>query len=60
MSCVGLGAGLLCTRDQMQFSKDEASDNSALQPIAFARKSLTSTKHITPTMKEKLQAYCMA
>ena len=39
-----LGAGLLQMRDRMEFPKDEVPDNSVLQPIAFASKSLPNAE----------------
>ena len=39
---VGLGEILLQVRNDMQFPQNEASDNAAPQPIAFASKGLTS------------------
>ena len=41
-SCIGLGTSLLQLRDDLQFPWDEAPDNRALHPTAFASKSLTS------------------
>ena len=41
---LGLRASLLQVRDGMQFPKNEAPNNAALQPIAFQSKSLTSTE----------------
>ena len=44
-SGVGLGTTLLQTRDGMIYPKDSTPDNTILQPIAFASKSLTSAEH---------------
>ena len=53
MPGVSLGAGPLQVRDRMQFLKDYASDNAALQPITFASKSLTSVgTHYSSIEKE--------
>ena len=41
-SCIGPGAPLLQTRDDMTCPKDTSPDNTILRPIAFAIKSLTS------------------
>ena len=43
-SGIGLGAGLLQVRDGMQFSQEEAPDNTALCLIALASMILTSAK----------------
>ena len=43
-SSIGLVAGLLQMMDRMWFPKDEAPDNSALWPTAFASKSLNNSE----------------
>ena len=43
-SRIALGAALLQTRDGTSCPKDSTPDNTILQPIAFASKSLTSTE----------------
>ena len=43
-SGLGLGAGFLQVRDGIKFPQGETSDNTALCPITFASKSLTSTE----------------
>ena len=44
-SRIGLGAGLLQTRDDTACPEDIAPDNTILRPIAFASKCLTSAEH---------------
>ena len=44
MSTIRLGAGLQQARDGVEFSKEEAPDNSALWSKTFAGKSLTSNE----------------
>ena len=41
---VGIHASLLQLRDRLQFSRNEAPDNSALWPKVFASKTLTSVE----------------
>ena len=43
-SHVGLRGSLLQMRDRMQFARNKASDNAALQPLVFASKSFISTE----------------
>ena len=43
-SRIGLGAGLLQVRDNLICRYDEVQDNTMFWPIAFASKSLSSTK----------------
>ena len=50
---VGLGASLLQVRDIMQVPKDEASDSTALWPVAFTSKSLTSTETLYSNIKRE-------
>ena len=45
LSGVGFGAILLQTRDGATYQRDTTPDNTTLQPIAFAIKSLTSAEH---------------
>ena len=49
VSGVGLGATLLQTRSNTGCSKDEATDNSILRPIAFTSKSLLKVEKGTAT-----------
>ena len=67
VSGVSFKAGPLQVRETMQFPKDRAHDNSALQQIAFASKSLTRAetgcsnikKRYTPWIR-KIHYYCFA
>ena len=60
-SIVELGNGLLQVGDEVQFPKDEAPDNSTLQPIGFASKSLTSAETCYSNIeREMFYAYYMS
>ena len=50
---VGLGAGLLQTRNGTSCARDMAPDTNILRPIAFASKSLSSPQKRYSNMKEK-------
>ena len=68
VSSAGLAAGLIQARDGMWLPKDKTPDDSALWPIVFASKSLTSAKtHFGKTERkalgilyglEKFHQYC--
>ena len=55
----GLEAGLLQVRSSMIWPWDESSDNTTLQPIAFASKIVLGAKGITAALKGKIYEYFM-
>ena len=56
VSGVGLGAGLLQVRDDMQFSRNEVPDNAVLWPVAFMTKGITSTKTCYSNIEKEILA----
>ena len=53
-SGVGLGTALLQTQEGTMCLKDTVPDNTILQPIAFASKSLTSAEHRYSNMEREV------